>query len=312
MSVNKIITADELGEVLHTAISDTIRERCEKASLVYEEINDSERDNYIREVVEVLLKVYADADTKPAGEYRLTEWEKGWGENLEAIKKGKNVDDLIPRYYGKRSLVRWRQRMIRPLTPDFDYKILSIIVDWAFETFFSKASAIFEFGCGPAYHLLRARKYNPGARLVGLDWTTASQEIIKQVKEAEIETNIEGKNFNFFKPDYTIEVPPNSGFITVAALEQIGENFNPFLDFIISKKPSICVHFEPIDELLNQDDLLDKLSILYFRKRNYLNGFLPRLRQLQEEGKIKIVAEQRTYSGSFFIEGHSLIAWYPL
>ncbi|MES2139036.1 MAG: class I SAM-dependent methyltransferase [Bacteroidota bacterium] len=312
MSKSKIITADEIEEVLQTKLSDVLRQRCEKASLIYEEISDIDRDNYIREVVDTLLKVYADADTRPAGEHRIAEWEKGWGENLDAIKKGKNVIDLIPKYYGKRKLVRWRQRIIRPLISDFDYKILSIIVDWVVESFFQNATTIFEFGCGPAYHLLRARQYNPDAQLVGLDWTKASQEIIQQVKESGIETKIEGKNFNFFTPDYSINVPRKSGFLTVAALEQIGDNFNPFLDFIMNKKPSICVHLEPIDELLDQNNLIDRLSTQYFRKRNYLNGFLPRLRQLQEEGKIKIVTEQRTYSGSFFIEGHSLIVWYPL
>lgn len=312
MSKNKIITADEIEEVLQTKLSDVLRQRCEKALLIYEEISDIDRDNYIREVVDTLLKVYDDADTRPAGEHRIAEWEKGWGENLDAIKKGKNVNDLIPKYYGKRKLVRWRQRIIRPLIPDFDYKILSIIVDWVVETFFHDTTTIFEFGCGPAYHLLRARQYNPNAQLVGLDWTKASQEIIQQVKESGIEPKIEGKNFNFFNPDYSINVPTKSGFLTVAALEQIGDTFNPFLDFIMNKKPSICVHLEPVDELLDQNNLIDRLSTQYFRKRNYLNGFLPRLRQLQEEGKIKIVTEQRTYSGSFFIEGHSLIVWYPL
>jgi hypothetical protein len=107
-------------------------------------------------------------------------------------------------------------------------------------------------------------------------------------------------------------VPANSGFITVAALEQIGDKFDPFLEFIFAKKPSLCVHFEPIDEVLDQDNLLDRLSTLYFRKRNYLQGFLPRLRELEREGKLKILTEQRTYSGSFFIEGHSLIVWYPI
>ena len=312
MNEFKTISAEDIEEALQTRLSDKLKERCTSAALRYEEISAEERDNYIREVIEVLMKVYEDTDIKPAGEHRLTEWERGWGENLEAIKKGKRVNDLIPKYYGKRKLVRWRQRIVRPLIPDFDYKILSILVDWGVESFFKEASNIFEFGCGPGYHLLRARKYNATAGLIGLDWTKASQDIIAQVKEAGIETNISGRNFNFFTPDYSIEVPPGSGFLTVAALEQIGGNFEPFLAFILEKKPAVCVHFEPIDELLDQNNLIDKLSLLYFRKRNYLYGFLPRLRQLEIEGKIKIIKEQRTYSGSFFIEGHSVVVWYPL
>jgi hypothetical protein len=228
------------------------------------------------------------------------------------MKIGQSHKDLIPKYYGKRKLARWRQQIIRPLTDDFDYKMLSIIVDWVVDRFFKESKVIFEFGCGPAEHLIRMRKYNETAKLVGLDWTKASQEIIQQILFSGIEKNIEGKNFNFFSPDYSIVVPKNSAFITVAALEQIGSKFNHFLDFVIAKKPSICVHLEPIGEMLDQECLLDRLSTLYFKKRNYLDGFLPMLKSLEAEGKIKIVAEQRTYSGSYFIDGHSLVAWYPI
>jgi len=63
---------------------------------------------------------------------------------------------------------------------------------------------------------------------------------------------------------------------------------------------------------MDPDNLIDRLSVLYCRKRNYLAGYLSRLRQLQAEGKVRILREQRTYTGSFFIEGHSLIVWSPL
>lgn len=312
MSTKKTITSSEIEEVLDTKLSDYLKQRCFEASLEYEDISESDRDNYIRDVVNRLCKVDVDRDTKPAGEHRLTEWERGWGENLESIKKGKSVNDLVPRYHGKHTLIHWRQKMIRPLTPYLDYKLHCIIVDWAIEKFLGSVNTLFEFGCGPGYHLLRARKINPNAHMVGLDWTRASQQIIEQIKEAGIEQNIEGKNFNFFSPDYSIEVPANSGFLTVAALEQIGDNHEEFLKFVMAKKPSVVVHLEPIDEMLDQNNLIDRLSTLYFRKRNYLKGYLPTLERLQDDGKIRIICSQRTYSGSYFIEGHSLIVWSPL
>lgn len=307
-----LITADEIEEVLQSPLSPSLRKQCKEAGLRYEEISDKERDRYLLDVVNVLFQNNATKDTKAAGEHRLFEWEEGWSENLAAIREGKKTQDLVPRYHGKHKLVRWRQRIIRPLVSDFDYRIHCIIVDWAVETFLKKVDAIYEFGCGPAYHLLRARKYNPQAKLVGLDWTTASQEIIKQIVKAGIEKDIEGHKFNFYKPDYSLEVFPNSGFLTVAALEQVGDRFEEFLQFVMAKQPAICVHLEPIDELLDHSHLIDCLSTLYFRKRNYLCGFLPRLHKLQDENKIRIHREQRTYTGSYFIEGHSLVVWSPL
>lgn len=127
-----------------------------------------------------------------------------------------------------------------------------------------------------------------------------------------IETNIEGRNFDFYEPDHALNVGPNSGILTVAALEQVGERFEPFLEFVLRKRPAVCVHLEPIDELMDPKHLVDRLSVLYCRKRNYLSGFLTRLRQLRDEGKVKIHREQRTYTGSYFIEGHSLVVWSPV
>jgi hypothetical protein len=301
------ITLNEIEDVLQLSLSPVLQREWNKANLLYEELTKDERDDYLREVIDTLLN-----NLKMVGEHRLPDWENGWNENLQALKVGKDISDLIPKYHSKHNLVRWKQNIIRPLDPRFDYKLHCLLIDAVVEKFLSDVDVIYEFGCGPAYHLLRARKYNPSAKLVGLDWATTSQEIIEQISELGIEKNIEGRNFDFFNPDYSIEVPKNSGFITIAALEQVGDRFEGFLDFVLKKKPIICVHFEPIDELLDPMNLLDYLSILYFRKRGYLSGFLPRLHRLQDEGKIKILREQRTYTGSFFIEGHSLIVWYPL
>jgi hypothetical protein len=302
-----VISVPEIEEVLKTRLSPALREQCLNTDLRYEEITDEERDSYILEVVEFLIRNGISA----AGEHRLSEWEDGWAENLEAFKRTRNPESLIPGYHGKHRLLHWKQRIIRPIVPYFDYRIHCLIVDWAIETYLCHVNAIYEFGCGPAYHLLRARRYNSHARLVGLEWAKSSQRIISEIVHSGIETNLEGRNFNFYEPDYSLDFAPNSGVLTVAGLEQVGERFEPFLQFLLQKRPVICVHLEPIDELMDQKHLIDRLSVLYCRKRNYLNGFLTRLHQLQGQGKVRIHREQRTYTGSFFIEGHSLVVWSP-
>jgi hypothetical protein len=69
---------------------------------------------------------------------------------------------------------------------------------------------------------------------------------------------------------------------------------------------------EPIAELLDETKLIDNLSIKYFRKRNYLHEYLTHLEWLESIGKIKIIDKRRIYSGSYFIEGHSLVVWKPI
>jgi hypothetical protein len=155
------------------------------------------------------------------------------------------------------------------------------------------------------------KNYNKNLNLYGTDWAKSSQKIINQINKS-LNLNINPINLDFFNPDYGIDVPSDSVFYTVASFEQIGENFEKIVNFIINKKPELCIHMEPIDELLDGNNLVDFLSIKYFRKRNYLKGYLPYLESLEKQNKIKIIKKQRIFSGSHFIEGHSLIVWKPI
>jgi hypothetical protein len=144
-----------------------------------------------------------------------------------------------------------------------------------------------------------------------LDWATSSQKILNSIAERGIEPKLQGRHFDFYNPDKKLKIIPNSALYTVAALEQIGDSYELFIQFVLDRKPAIVVHFEPIDELMDPDNLHDQLSVMYSRKRNYLKGFLPRLEELEREGRLTILRKQRVESGSFFIEGHSLIVWTP-
>lgn len=303
MSV-KIVTANEIQEVLNTKFNDILINECISANLHYRELTPEEKDVYINSTLNVLFE-----ELTAAGPKRISQWENGWDQNLVEFKQTQQIDSLIPKYHSKYNFLRWNKKIIRPLNPKFDYNIHCIIVDWVISKYFSNLDGIYEFGCGPAYHLLRTRKFNPNALLVGLDWTKTSQSIIEEIKKSGVDKNIEGHNFDFYNPDYNIDIAPNSGIITVAALEQVGENFKEFVTYLLSKRPTICVHLEPIDELMDTNDIIDNLSVLYCRKRKYLKGFLPYLQQLQSEGKLQIINKQRTFSGSQYIEGHSLIVW---
>jgi hypothetical protein len=308
MAQIQTITVSDVEQAWQTTLNPNLREQLRQADLRYEEITPQERDQYLLEVIEVLIGEGHSA----AGQKRLPEWETGWGQNLSEFLQTKNPAALIPKYHGKHRLLHWRQAMIRPLVPKFDYLIHCLLVDWAIETYLGNASTICEFGCGPAYHLLRARRINPSALLIGMDWAKPSQEIIAALQTFGIEKNIRGHRLDFYAPDPALQLPPQSGIMTVAALEQVGDRHEAFIDFLLQQKPSICVHLEPIDELMDPTNLLDRLTVLYCRKRNYLHGYLTRLRELAQAGRIEIIREQRTYSGSFFIEGHSLIVWRPL
>lgn len=288
-------------------MTERVAKRIAELNLQYVELSPEERDACIRDIVQKLL----GSELEVVGSHRQERWEEGWAENLDAFKKGEK-DALIPAYTHKDQIARWKRDFMKPTKPGFDNGVLAIITTWLFEKYLKDAATIYDFGCGTGRHLLQVREVNPKARLVGLDWTRASQEIIREMGKNAILKNAESRHFDFFKPDHSLVLAPGSFVYTIGALEQVGENHKAFVEYLLKNKPSLCVHVEPIAELLDPHHLVDYLAIEYFRKRHYLWGFLTHLRELEKEGKINIHKAQRTYLGANkFVDHYSVVVWSP-
>ena len=299
----KTITVTDIEEIVGFKVSDHCKNLIETFNLQYEIPTKEERDNIILDILNTL-----NTPLETAGKHKLEKWEKGWFENFELLKQHKDVSSLVPKYFGKHKIARWKGDFIKCTTDYFDYKLHIIIVDAILnEHVGTKFTHLFEFGCGPAYHLLRFREFNQDINLVGLDWATSSQKIIQEISELGIAYKITGHNFDYFNPNYNIEIPDNTAIFTCASLEQVGENYKDFINYIIDKKPDLCINFEPLAEVLDKNSLIDNLSILYFEKRNYLTY----LKELETQGIIEIIKEQRLYGGSYFIEGYPIVIWKP-
>lgn len=308
-NMKKTLSVKDFEEVFQEKLSPTVSERIQKYSFQYAEFSPGENDALLKKIVETLL----DPNIIQSGKHRIDQWESGWGENLKSVQAdSKDVNSILPKYFSKYGAIRWNGRFIRPLSEQFEYRSLAVILDWLFDQHARDVNSIYEFGCGPGYNLLRAREFNSSAKLFGLDWTKASQKIIEKLSEDGIDKNIFGHNFDYFNPDISFSLEPESLVFTVASLEQVGDRWGKFIDYLLQKRPKLCIHIEPIAELLNPEKFVDYLSIEYFKKRNYLNGFLDGLRDLEAQGKIKIRRAQRTHIGSLFIEGYSVVVWSPI
>lgn len=302
------LTPSDFEAIFCDRLSDYVSGRILEYNCSYREVTDYERDACIKKIVGTLL----DQNIVRSGEHRLGQWEDGWNENLEKLTRHKKPEAVIPHYFGKYNIARFRQRFIRPLSKDFEYNMLGVVLDWISDKYFRTAVSIYEFGCGTGHNLFRVRKVNPDANLWGLDWTVASQKIIRKISRDGIDPGFFARRFDYFNPDMDFALDKDAIVYTVASLEQIGGRYNKFVSYLRKNKPKLCVHIEPIAELLDENNLLDYLSIEYFKKRNYLCGFLDYLRTLEKNKKIKIVNAQRTYIGSFFVEGYSVVVWRPL
>lgn len=303
----KELTYLDFESAFGESLSSAVREKIKNYSFQYEDITETEFEESILRIVSTLL----DPNLLRSGEHRLEQWEKGWTENLHQLAKSDDPASIIPHYFGKYGLVRFKQKFLRPVSEYFEYHMLGVILDWLFDKYMKDAKNIYEFGCGTGHNLFKLKKVNPNADLWGLDWATSSQDIIRTFASRGVDKMF-AHRFDYFNPDFNFKLEKNSIVYTVASLEQIGDKFEQFVSYLLEYRPSLCIHIEPIGELLDKNRLIDYLSVEYFKKRNYLNGYLNYLKKLENDGSLKIQRAQRTYVGSFFIEGYSVIVWNPI
>ena len=228
----------EFEELWGISLTPEAMKEIQQMDLEYESMSVSEENSLIAEIREEILQ----NKFIKAGQSREASWEKGWDENLQGYIKSKDIDDLIPKYFGKSTINRLGQHFIRAISKDFDLNMLRAIEARVFTDYLIKHKNIYEFGCGTGHNLLFLRKLNPDCTLVGLDLANSSQETLSLLSQTLRDDKIYGKNFDYFSPNFDFKLKPSSAVFTVASLEQIGNRHGPFIDYLMENKPAIVVH----------------------------------------------------------------------
>ena len=172
-------------------------------------------------------------------------------------------------------------------------------------SYFKDYNPIYEFGCGTAFNLVTlSEMYNK--ELHGLDWAVSSTRLINEINST-LKLDIHGHVFDMFNPPQ-LDIPDGSLVFTWGALEQLGTRFEPFLQFLLTKKMTV-INIEPLEELYNEENPIDKMSIEYMNKRGYLKGYVKRLCELQRHGQINLEKIQRLHFGNVNYEGWSYVIW---
>jgi hypothetical protein len=263
------------------------------------------------QLVSDILAILESEHLSIVGSHRKPIWEKGWSENLEDFKLANfNIKQLNPKYFKRSPFVRLNNEFVKPYDNDFEINFFTILRHWIYQKFLYDADSIYEFGCGTGLNLALLARIYPTKQLHGLDWTVASQEILERLA-TKFGWKITGHSFDLFNPDYSFDLGKNSAIMTSTALEQLGDKFEPFIEYLLEKSPQICLHVEPIVELYDDNMLLDKLAIRYHNKRGYLHGFLPKLREFEQQKRLDIVFLKRVNFGNHLHDGYSIIVWRP-
>ncbi len=284
------------------------------AKKAIEETNFKYREVEGEEYNQAILKVIKTLDSqslKVSGPHRQKDWEKGWEGHLEEFRNSKSdLDVLVGKFAMRGEYNRLQGKLIKPESNSFESNFVNIIRLYLFNKYFKDINTLYEFGAGTGVNLVATAKSYPKMKLVGLDWANSSVELINSLKE-ELNIDISARRMDLFNPDESFKLDENSAVLTVGTLEQLGENFKPFVNYLLKNKPKICIHLETLYEAYNPDNLLDYLAMKYLVQRNYLRGFLPFLKKLESDNQVKILEVRRTF-GSFFHEGYTYTIWQPL
>lgn len=311
MTTNLVLGLDDFAHVFGVKpdqIPVNLREQIQHSDFRYQRLTQSERDQVILRV----LKHVDFGELSEVGEHRKDIWEKGWEENLEAFaSKGFALETLVPRFIRPEPIVRLNGDYVRACNPRFEFLFHDVVRRWLFLQYMADAEAVYEFGCGSAYNLVAIAEIAPWLRLIGLDWAESAVKLATMIGKTH-RINLTGRSFDLFHPDNSLELGSKVAVLTICALEQVGQHHEEFLQFLLRKRPRICVHMEPLLELYDPSKLLDYLAIRFHVRRHYLSGFLHRLRQLEAAKCLEIQMVQRMNFGSLYHEGYSYIVWRPL
>jgi SAM-dependent methyltransferase len=304
------VTLEDFARLFGTTVDDIpndCRQLIAETDFRYRKLNADERDKVLLDV----FKTIESGKLAVVGRERRATWEEGWSENLQNfLQKGYDIDELIPKYYRPDQVLRLYRNYVTTCDPNFEFNFFKVFRLWLFRKYLKDAESVYEFGCGPGHNLVALAELYPEKKIHGLDWSTAARDLVNKIADV-YKYKITGHLFDMFSPDENLKIANNSAVLTIGSLEQLGSDYAAFLQFVLKKSPVLCLNVEPFHELYDEDNLLDYLANKYQEKRKYLANYLDCLKQLEGEGKIKILKTQRMLFGNVNYDGWSFVVWKP-
>lgn len=309
MSYRKKITSGDFCRLFHSKPDELPTDFQERFDSVNTNFRSSEKADIEEYILEILEKINSPFITRNRDE-NLKAWEKGWNENLEEFQSGFFEKNLKPKYFRPSKFFRYNKKIIIPENEQLEYDLFNVVRYYLFRKYFSRYDSVYELGAGSCQNVLTLAKLFPNKKIYGLDWANSSNKIANIIG-TKMNRNVKGVSFDLTDPSEQMEVEDNSIVFSIHSLEQLGTSHGKLLSFLLERKPSLVLNYEPIVELYDESNVYDYLAIIYSKKRNYLSGYLVELRKLANSGKIEIIEERRPYIGGIYHEA-SLVVWKPL
>lgn len=288
-------------------IPDECRVLITETDFRYRVLEGEERDKVI---LDALKRIESDQQVIGATE-RRDAWQRGWEENLRGLAaSGYDLGTLIPKFIRTNQPIRLNRQYIMPTNPNFELDYFSVFRLWLFRKYLKDFDPIYDFGCGTGFNLVALAQMYPDKTLHGLDFVPSSRDLVNKIGEV-YGWKIKGHLFDMISPDESFEIEPGSAVLTSGSIEQLAGKFEAFLQFLLKRSPALCINIEPTIELYDESNLIDYLAMRFHRKRGYTEKYLPRLRELEVQGKIELLKVKRLFFGSVYMEGFSYMIWRP-
>ncbi len=295
------LTKDEVlnhFNILYDDLPESIQLQLDKFfPIQYDELNSEQYKEYYELCLEMLNKKLE------------VDWQDDWFSVLQNLQTNDdNVKSIIrPKWFRESAFVNIQNCLSLTETPYVDWEYQLITRQMLFYTHLKDIENICEFGSGSGTNFYLIHEILQNKNFILSDISVTSLKIIEELKRKLNRNNLTHSNIDI-EQDIDLQLPDNTAVITTSVLEQIGDNYKNFINFILKEKPQIVINVEPIVELLDSKNGFDNVMNLYCEKRKYLTGYLTELEKLEKQKKIKIIMKKRTMVSGTFIE-NSVLIW---
>lgn len=197
-----------------------------------------------------------------------------WGKILQIVKEKKiasleyveslhanPVDQCISYIDGKFYLSSEREMLVNHLN----------LYEKHLRKYIDNASCIVELGAGYGSKIMQLSKrpFLKGKDLYAAEFTQSGQELIRTVSEFEkINIQVGYCDLRMLEVD-KIQIPENALIFTSYSAHYVPLISKYFVEFLASFKPTAVVHFEPIYEFFDQNDLHGLMCKRYIELNDY-------------------------------------------
>ncbi len=254
----------------------------------------------------------ADIELALARPFTPPNWSNHWDAVLRKFEdSGYDLNALQPAFVNRSTTLRWQGKYIEA-PANAEQLFIEMLRRQLFEKYLSDIDHLYEFGSGSACNVAAYAQQYPQTPITACDFSPAAVRIADLLAEHH-GMKVEGRLFDMAEPNHDLECSVNGGVLSWCAMEQLGQKFVPFIEYLLHCGAKRIVHVEPIYELYDDHLAFDRLAMAYHRQRGYIWGLLPCLKLYEKFGNnLRIIHCERTGFGSRFHDAYSVVVWEPV